>query len=444
MSLNKLYSILCVVVVLLWAGTVNAQPAPYECDDNFDECGTPQQSGGGGGGGGGSILINNTDLGDSYQYADDYDDDGIEDPYDNCPFVENSNQADDDGDGYGTACDNCPNVFNVEQLDIDADWIGNVCDGDIDGDGFDNGQDLCPENPDPLQYDTDEDGIGNACDDDMDDDGVLNLEDNCPLVYNPEQSDDDPGLWGDACDNDSDGDGIRDLYDNCDYDANYDQIDLDVDDLGNVCDSDMDGDGIINSQDNCPAIENPEQKDLDRDGIGEACDDLYCYVVMDDVENCLNPEDIYTVYSPGLTVETGEDIRLRLFANRVNQPLNYHWEIVEAPSGSSATIKNPKGAASVSTPYEYHYLQDRLVTFEADRPGTYKVRVVAEQVWEDEVTGQAGVSAEAYSYIVAAGDVVGASACSTVAVGGNSGLGGGTLLVILLGLAFTLSRRESR
>ena len=56
---------------------------------------------GNGGGGGGSILINNTDLGDTYQYADDYDDDGIEDNMDNCPHVINNSQADSDGDGFG-------------------------------------------------------------------------------------------------------------------------------------------------------------------------------------------------------------------------------------------------------------------------------------------------------------------------------------------------------
>ena len=33
--------------------------------------------------GGGSILIANTDLGDSYQHGDDFDDYGIEDNYDN-------------------------------------------------------------------------------------------------------------------------------------------------------------------------------------------------------------------------------------------------------------------------------------------------------------------------------------------------------------------------
>src|SRR5262245_57953171 len=62
--------------------------------------GTPNQSGGGGCScGGGSILINNTDIGDTYQYADDYDNDGIEDDFDDCPFAANNNQADDDGDG---------------------------------------------------------------------------------------------------------------------------------------------------------------------------------------------------------------------------------------------------------------------------------------------------------------------------------------------------------
>ena len=44
----------------------------YECDNNYGDCGTPNQSGGGGGGGG-SVLIANTDLGDTYQNADDFD-----------------------------------------------------------------------------------------------------------------------------------------------------------------------------------------------------------------------------------------------------------------------------------------------------------------------------------------------------------------------------------
>ena len=58
---------------------VMGQDAPLECDNNYGECGTPEMSGGGNAGGGGSILIANSDLGDTYQSADDYDDDGVED-----------------------------------------------------------------------------------------------------------------------------------------------------------------------------------------------------------------------------------------------------------------------------------------------------------------------------------------------------------------------------
>ena len=71
---QALFSVLAIV-----AFANNASAQSYECDDRYQECGTPEQSGGGGCGcGGGSILVNNTDLGDTYQYADDYDDDGIE------------------------------------------------------------------------------------------------------------------------------------------------------------------------------------------------------------------------------------------------------------------------------------------------------------------------------------------------------------------------------
>ncbi|MEO1273408.1 MAG: thrombospondin type 3 repeat-containing protein, partial [Myxococcota bacterium] len=118
---------------------VFAQDSPgFECDNRFGPCGTPEQSGGGGGGGGGSVLINNTDLGDTYQFADDYDDDGLEDPQDNCIRVFNRDQADTDGDGIGDACDNCLNIANPLQKDIDGDALGNLCDLDMDGDLIDN------------------------------------------------------------------------------------------------------------------------------------------------------------------------------------------------------------------------------------------------------------------------------------------------------------------
>ena len=114
----------------------------FECDNNFGDCGTPQQSGGGGGGGG-SVLIANTDLGDTYQNADDYDDDGVEDSSDNCMRIQNPSQSDRDGDGSGDACDNCLTIWN-DQHDLDGDNLGDWCDDDIDGDGIENHIDDCP------------------------------------------------------------------------------------------------------------------------------------------------------------------------------------------------------------------------------------------------------------------------------------------------------------
>jgi len=438
----------CGAILFLAAGMAQAQNAPFECDDNFGECGTPQLSGGGCGcGGGGSILVNNTDLGDTYQYADDYDDDGREDPFDNCPFIANRDQADDDGDGLGTSCDNCPQDANEDQSDIDGDGIGDVCDDDMDGDNIENGEDVCPENPDPLQKDTDGDGIGDACDPDMDNDGVLNLEDNCPLKANPDQADDDPGRFGDACDDDDDGDGVRNLGDNCPTVANPDQENTDLLDeeennlpvLGDACDADMDNDGIVNAKDNCPDIVNVNQDDIDRDQLGDACDQVYCYVVKGDKENCLDPNDAFTVYSPPLKAKTGEDVRLQLFANRENEPMRYKWSLVEAPPRSSASIENPVGAASVSTPYEYHYLKDEAVLLVPDRPGKYKVEVTAELVWDDEITGESNVKSQTHAIIEVTGEPVDASACAVSSVG-KKGSSAGLVGLFLLVLGFAIRR----
>ncbi|MGH9196890.1 MAG: thrombospondin type 3 repeat-containing protein, partial [Acidimicrobiia bacterium] len=58
----------------------------------------------------------------------DSDGDGISDPFDNCPFSFNPDQADGDGDGRGDICDNCPTAANPDQLDSDFDGQGDVCD----------------------------------------------------------------------------------------------------------------------------------------------------------------------------------------------------------------------------------------------------------------------------------------------------------------------------
>src|SRR4051794_36876377 len=58
----------------------------------------------------------------------DADGDGVADRDDNCPTVNNPNQADADGDGLGDVCDNCPNVANPDQTDSDGDGFGDACD----------------------------------------------------------------------------------------------------------------------------------------------------------------------------------------------------------------------------------------------------------------------------------------------------------------------------
>jgi len=375
-------------------------------------------------------LIANTDLGDTYQYADDFDKDGHEDPYDNCPFVRNPDQAEGDSDGIGDACDNCPSNPNEDQSDVDGDGLGDVCDDDKDNDGVLNDEDVCPDLPDPDQVNTDGLGGGDACDDDDYEDGVLDINDNCPLIANPDTQNQE--LENPECANDNDNDGVNDSIDNCLLVSNQDQKNSDDDALGDACDEDLDGDGVLNSVDNCRETPNPDQKDLDRDGRGYACDPKFCYVATTDQQNCLDPDSQFKIYSPNLAGETGDTIRLRLFANRVDQPMEYRWEIVDAPTGSSAAIENAIGAASHSTPFEYHYLKEQTVRFRPDKPGIYTVRVFATLIWADDTTGVEEASAEWESIVEVEGDPITSDSCSVVAVGTSQIPAASTIIPFLL------------
>ncbi len=436
------------MVAFLWTVSAAAQTSdmPYECDDNFDQCGTPEQSGGGGGGGGGgSVLINNTDVGVTYQFADDYDDDGVEDPYDNCPFDSNQDQLDGDGDTLGNLCDNCPGTANAAQTDIDGDGIGDVCDEDRDNDGRLNGEDNCPDNPNPKQDNTDGDAEGDACDNDMDNDGISNLEDECPLVANGagESIAESAQVM---CDNDDDGDTIRNTNDNCPQIANREQDDAEGDGKGDLCDADDDNDGIVDIDDNCEMVANPNQEDADRDGVGDACDDMYCYVVYGDEANCLDPTDPFRVHSPSLkAVNTGNQVRVKLFANRKNAEINYSWSVIEAPAGSSAVIKNAIGSVDESSPYEYRYTEEAAPILVPDQPGTYKLRLVAQLVGTDNVTTMENPQAEAFAQIVVGGNPLedDTAGCAVVAPGsGSAGLGATVVFgLMLLGLVVRRLKR---
>jgi hypothetical protein len=68
----------------------------------------------------------------------DWDEDGILNDADKCPYVYNPGQGDADEDLVGDSCDNCINISNPGQEDSDGDGIGDACEficGDADGSG---------------------------------------------------------------------------------------------------------------------------------------------------------------------------------------------------------------------------------------------------------------------------------------------------------------------
>jgi hypothetical protein len=422
--------------------TAQAQTPNGECtgSSNDPACGAPDQSGGGGCGcGGGSILINFTDQGDSYQYADDYDDDAWEDNADNCPFAANADQVDGDGDGRGDACDNCSGAANVDQLDSDGDGIGDPCDGDADNDGIDNTEDNCWQVPNPQQTDTSGNGLGNACDDDDDGDGCLDVSDNCPLV-GASQCQPTGAVIASECFDDEDADGIRDFLDNCPGMPNNDQDDGDDDGFGDGCDPDRDNDGVMNPQDTCSLVFNPDQIDDDRDGMGDVCDDTFCFVIdRANPDDCLDPAAPFQALTkPTDEATTTTATPLMLWANRDNKAIRYTYTIEEMPEGASASIANPKGTVSYSEVFNYRYEEGYVPSLVTSMPGDYVIKLQAELAFDDELYEGQTVSEHRIDINVGGEQVMG---CSSISVQKTTSLGG-LFALALIGLVSVRRRRK--
>jgi uncharacterized protein (TIGR03382 family) len=432
--------------------TAPVSAAAGECSGGL--CGTPDQSGGGCGCGCGcgSILVAMTDRGDTYQFADDFDGDGIEDEFDNCAFGANYDQADTDADGVGDACDVCLTTADPEQIDIDADGAGDACDPDIDGDGVPNGTDNCQQIPNAAQVNTDNDVDGDACDADDDNDGIDDVDDDCRL-----------GTAGvDVCDDDADGDGIATSEDNCPniYNAQLDgnglQLDMDQDGLGDLCDLDMDGDDVPNFGDNCMGVYNPSQIDSDFDGLGDAgdwtggaesCDAHECYVIAGDTARCLDPSSAFAIYLNLVgeridgALQVDHEVTVALFSNRLGQLHNWTARLSETPSDSATVVINAKGAGAtlegspqvancLETDSDGNCTELNNIRFTPDAPGTYVIKVNAELPHGD----NAGPDTATYTIIA---EVDGEAKGGCAAAGGVGAFG-----VMALGLLVAVRRKR--
>ena len=247
-----------------------------------------------------------------WNYALDYDSDGLTDGLDNCPRVVNPNQTDTDSDLFGDACDDDDDGDSIVDDWDDCSpgeigWVSNsntdhdsdgcrdlIEDLDDDGDGIFDANDTCPKGPigwiSTIENDENQDG----CEDvDTDGDGYVDQLDKCPSIVD-DQSDLDGDGIGDACENDTDGDGIFDELDNCPYDTFEWESDHELDHDQDGCrdedrDSDDDGDNVLDLSDQCPKGEINWNQSFDHDGDG--CHDDY-EDVDDDSDGYVDSEDL--------------------------------------------------------------------------------------------------------------------------------------------------------
>ena len=268
----------------------------------------------------------NTSVGSAdfflWQYAKDFDGDGVVDGGDNCPYIANPSQIDHDNNGQGDACDDdidgdgvlngvdscSPGSVNwnsTNQTDHDGDGCNDMGeDLDDDNDGINDENDSCSKGPvgwiSNIEEDVDSDGCADV---DTDTDGLVDQADNCPSVINPNQDDRDLDGIGDACDDDVDGDGITNSDDECPSGEGNWQADSSTDHDSDGCkdaseDSDDDNDGVSDSLDACPLGETGWKSSAAEDHDGDGCRDL-TEDFDDDEDGILDVDDTCQVGATG-------------------------------------------------------------------------------------------------------------------------------------------------
>ena len=151
---------------------------------------------------------------------------------------------------------------------------------------------------------------------------------------------------------------------------------------------------------------------MDRDQIGDVCDDHFCFVVYGDKENCLDPQENLQVYTPSFLVTTGDSTRLRLFANRESQELEYSWRVISAPKGASVAVSNATGVVSDSEPFEYRYVEGREPMFTPEVAGEYIIEISVTTVGADSQTNEVNASATFTARLVAEGVALSNGSCA--------------------------------
>ena len=159
-------------------------------------------------------------------------------------------------------------------------------------------------------------------------------------------------------------------------------------------------------------------------------------MVFGDQENCLDPQENLKVYSPSFLVDTGSQTRLRLFANRENQEMEYAWRVVDAPKGASLTMVNARGVVKASTPYEYRYEDNSEASFTPEVAGEYRIEITVIAVGADVENGEVNATSSFIARLVAEGVASAGDSCAQE----NSRTP--HLLLILIGLFVVAARRR--